>query len=459
MKNFVDTYWEKEALPQLMAFGEIPNVSPAFDAEWEKHGHMMRAAEMLAEWVKSRNIAETVEIKRLPGRTPLLFIEIKGELEETVLMYGHMDKQPEMDGWREGLHPWKPVREGEYLYGRGLADDGYALFAAIGAVEGAKAQGAKLPRIVIIIEGSEESGSEDLPAYLEELKEAIGEPRAVVTLDSEGLGPECLALTRSLRGIINGYLTIKTLSAPLHSGLATGVVPSSSRILRILFSRIEDTETGRIINATVNPKIPETVRENFKKVADALGDTFLKAYELPQGLEPVANDVSELIERNLWEAGMEVTGFSGLPPPERAGNVFASELHLKLSFRIPPLVKAKDAAVELKKVFETKPPYDARITFTAKEMDNGWLGSPFSETGERAIGEAAQETYGLGPIETGIGASIPFIGMMAKKFPKADQIVVGLLSPSSRAHGPNENLHIPRAKNLTEWLARFLTKF
>lgn len=458
MKNFIDAYWEKEALPALAEFGTIPNVSPAFDAEWEAHGHMERAATMLAAWAMSRNIASVVEVRRLPGRTPLLYIEIQGERAETILMYGHLDKQPEMEGWRDGLDPWKPVREGDLLYGRGLADDGYALFAALGAVEAAHRAGAKLSRIVILIEGSEESGSEDLPAYLEELKEAIGSPRAVITLDSEGWGPNHLSLTESLRGIVNGYLHIQTLDAPLHSGLATGIVPSVSRILRILLSRVEDTHTGRITNAIVNPEIPADVRENLRR-AEVVGERFLDTYELPSTLNPVGADLNEHIERNLWEAGMEVTGFKGLPPPERAGNVFASELFVKLSFRIPPLVKAADAAAELKGVFESDPPYGARVTFDAKEMDNGWLSKPFSESTKCAAWSASQETYNADPIETGIGASIPFIGMMAKKFPEADQLVIGILSPSSNAHGPNENLHIPTVKKVTEWTARFLTKF
>lgn len=459
MKDFVETFWEKDGLPALMEFGAIPNISPAFDAEWEKNGYMHKAANLLADWVRSRGIADTIEIKQLPGRTPLLYIEIPGQKEGTVLMYGHMDKQPEMDGWREGLDPWRPVREGDYLYGRGMADDGYALFAAIGAIEAAQSVGAKLPRIVILIEGSEESGSEDLPEYLAALEKEIGSPQAVITLDSEGWSSEYLSLTESLRGLVNGYLSIKTIEAPLHSGLATGVVPSVSRILRILLSRVEDPESGRIINPTVNPEIPDEVRTKLKKVAEVVGKEFIDAYEFPENLQPVGAHTNEHIERNLWEAGMEVTGLKGLPHPERAGNVLASELHVKLSFRIPPLAEARDAAAELKTVFESDPPYGARVTFEAHEMDNGCFVQTFSAKTRKAMWEAAHETYGTDPIETGIGPSIPFIGMMALKFPEADQIVAGVLSPSSRAHGPNENLHIPRAKRLTEWIARFLTKF
>lgn len=458
MKDFVESYWEKDALPALMEFGKIPNVSPAYDPDWEKNGHMERAATMLLEWVKGRNLVDVAELHIIPGKTPLLYFEIEGTKEGTVLMYGHFDKQPELTGWREGLGPWTPVREGDYLYGRGLADDGYSTFAAVGAIEAAKNSGAELPRIVILIEGSEESGSDDLPAYLEMLKSKIGSPHTVITLDAEGWDPDHLWLTESLRGLINGHLTVQILDVPLHSGLATGIVPSATRILRMLLSRIENTETGLVTNTIVSPEIPEDVAEKFNRVADVVGDEYIQAYHLPSHLQTAGSDLKDNVKRNLWDAGMEVTGFTGLPHPEKAGNVTNAKVHAKLSFRIPPTVDCKEAAQELKRVFEENPPYGAKVTFDSKEMDNGWISNDLSPKGKIAIWEAAKETYGNEPIQTGIGASIPFIGMMGREFPNADNLVTGILSPSSNAHGPDENLHIPTVKRITEWTARFLAK-
>lgn len=458
MKDFIENYWEKEVLPRLMEFGEIPNVSPAFDAHWETNGHMAQAARMLHDWVQSRDIADVVEIKHIQGRTPLLYIEIKGSREGTVLMYGHFDKQPPLEGWREGLHPWKPVREGDYLYGRGLADDGYSIFAAIGAIEAAKNVGAEIPRVVIIIEGSEESGSDDLPEYLEMLKDDIGTPHTVITLDAEGWDPEHLWLTDSLRGIVNGYLSVEILDAPLHSGVATGIVPSASRIMRQLIQRIEDTETGMILDERVSPPIPAHVKEKFQQVAEVVGDEYIDAYNLPSYLQTVGSSIYDNVERNLWHAGMETVGMTGLPTTDKAGNVAHAKVEAKLSFRIPPTVDCKEAATALKEVLEKDPPYGAKVSFDAREMDNGWFSKPLSERGKEIIWETAKETYKHEPIQTGLGASIPFISMMAEQFPEADNLVVGILSPSSNAHGPNENLHIPTVKRITEWTARFLTK-
>ncbi|MEK7613898.1 MAG: M20/M25/M40 family metallo-hydrolase [Patescibacteria group bacterium] len=456
LKDTVSEYWEREGLPTLIEFGKIPNVSPAFDKEWKKNGHMDRAVEFLADWVKRKNIADTVIIQQAHDRTPLLYIEIKGTRDETILIYGHFDKQPELSGWREGLGPWNPVREGDYLYGRGLADDGYAVFAAIGAIEIAKKSGAELPRIVLLIEGSEESASGDLPVYLELLKDEIGNPNVIITLDAEGGDVNHLWLTNSLRGIVNGVLTIKTLDTPMHSGAATGIVPSAFRIARILLNRIEDSETGLISHPEINPPIPKEVRERFVAIANAVGDTFLDMYNLPSYLKTVAPGLTQSIERNLFHAGLEVTGFDGLPPVERAGNVTAATLKLKLSLRIPPTVDCQVVAQTLKELLETNPPYGARVTYEALEMDNGWLAKPLSPNTEKAVIEAAQVVYQDTPIKTGVGAGIPFIGMMARTYPNADQLVTGILSPSSNAHGPNENLHIPTVKNITEWVAHFL---
>lgn len=456
LKDTVSEYWEQEGLPALTEFGKIPNVSPAFDKDWKKNGHMDRAVVMLADWVKSKNIADTVIIQQAHDRTPLVYIEIKGKRDETVLIYGHFDKQPELTGWREGLGPWTPVREGDYLYGRGLADDGYAVFAALGAIQIAKASGAELPRIVLLIEGSEESGSEDLPFYLGLLKDEIGNPKTVITLDSEGLDTNHLWLTESLRGLVNGYLKIETIESPMHSGLATGVVPSAFRIARLLLDRLEDPETGVIKDKTINPSAPNEVKEKLAVIVEKIKDTYLEAYHLPEHLNTVEDSIPKTILRNLWHAGLEVTGVKGLPSVERAGNVTTSSLELKLSLRIPPAVDGATVAETLKTTFEKDPPYGARVTYTVESADNGWLAKPLTEETKKAVWSAAQAVYQDDPIQSGIGASIPFIGMMARTYPDADQLVTGILSPSSNAHGPNENLHIPTVKNITEWLTRFL---
>src|SRR5580692_570434 len=177
LANFVEQVWEDSAVPVLTDYMRIPNKSPAFDPEWEAHGFMRDAVKLLEAWARAHlPSGAALEIVQLPGRTPLIFIEIPGDARETILLYGHLDKQPEMSGWREGLDPWQPVIEGDRLYGRGAADDGYALFACLTAIGALQAQGIPHARCVIVIEACEESGSFDLPPYIEHLAKRIGTP-------------------------------------------------------------------------------------------------------------------------------------------------------------------------------------------------------------------------------------------------------------------------------------------
>ena len=460
MRDFIEQYWEKVALPALMEFGRIPNVSPAYAPNWETDGHMERAAQFLKPGVEGRPIKGlTIEIVRIFGKTPTIFIQVPGRTDASILMYGHMDKQPGMDGWRTGLGPWTPVREGDNLYGRGLADDGYAIFAALGAVEIAQQSGGTLPTVSILIEGSEESGSFDLPAYLDLLKDKIGTPDVAITLDCDGRDEKHLTLTESLRGLVNGMLTIETLDNAMHSGMGTGVVPSAMRIMRMLLDRIEDPATGQITNTTINPPMPAHMCTVCDKMSAGCAQDFIASYELPQGLKAMAPNDEEAVKQNLWSAGMEVVGITGLPAVEVAGNVMHPKIVAKLSFRIPPLVDCRSAAEELKRVFESDPPYGARVTFVPTEFDNGWCAQPLSDKTEKVLTKTAHDVYGTTPLTIGIGASIPFIGMIASRFPKADNIVTGVLTPTTHEHGPNEHLPISATKRLTEWLARFIAEY
>ena len=257
----IDTAWRDDVLPALTEYITVPNVSKTFDADWEANGHMDEAVELIRDWCAARPIAGlTVDVQRLPGLTPLIVCEVAPTdpalADRTVLLYGHLDKQPEMTGWRDGLGPWTPVIEGDRLYGRGGADDGYAAFAALTAVEAAQAEGVAHARLLVLIEASEESGSPDLPAHVEALAERIGSPELVVCLDSGCLDDERLWVTTSLRGMVKVDLTVEVLDAGAHSGQASGVVPSSFRIIRQLLDRIEDSATGRVLSPSCTSRSP-----------------------------------------------------------------------------------------------------------------------------------------------------------------------------------------------------------
>lgn len=458
LSAFVGKIWDEEIVPQLVDYIRIPNKSPMFDADWEKHGYMEQAVQQLSAWAASKLKAlpgATMSIERAPGRTPLILIEVPGQSDDTVLLYGHLDKQPEMAGWAEGKGPWIPVLEGDKLFGRGGADDGYAIFGSLAALLALREQGVAHGRAVIIIEASEESGSPDLPYYMEALADRIGSPSLVVCLDSGCGDYDRLWLTTSLRGVIGGTLRIDILEAGVHSGDASGVVPSSFRILRQLLSRLDDENTG-IAVLDFHVQAPADRVAQARVAAEALGDQVWKKFPFVGGARPVDGELSELILNRTWRPALSVTGFEGAPPPANAGNVLRPFTTTQLSLRLPPTLDAVKAAARLKEVLERDPPYGARVSFKPQEPGNGWNAPETSPWLMETLEGASKAAWGQPMAMMGEGGSIPFMAMLGAKFPKAQFVVTGVLGPNSNAHGPNEFLHIPTGKRVTETVARVL---
>jgi acetylornithine deacetylase/succinyl-diaminopimelate desuccinylase-like protein len=423
-----------------------------FDPEWQAHGHMDRAVELLAGWARGNLPAgATLEVVRLEGRTPVILIDVPGTARDgdTVLLYGHLDKQPEMTGWRDGLGPWTPVLDGDRLYGRGGADDGYAIFASLTAINVLKAQGVPHARCVVLIEASEESGSIDLPAYVDHLAPRIGIPSLVVCLDSGCGNYDQLWCTTSLRGLVLGTLEVSLLTEGVHSGDGSGVIPSSFRVLRALIDRLEDAHTGEIRALDLYARIPRERIEQAAHAAEVLGEEIWTKFPLQAGVTPASADPAELILNRTWRPALAVTGADGLPPIADAGNVLRPRTAVKLSLRVPPSIDAAAALERVKAILEAAPPYGAKVTFTSGGANGGWDAPALAPWLEQAIGAASQRHFGRPPVSMGEGGSIPFMGMLGKKFPDAQFFITGVLGPGSNAHGPNEFLHIPMAKRLT----------
>src|SRR5213596_2497413 len=303
--EFVQRTWDEAIVPALTEYVRIPAKSPMFDREWAAHGDLDRAVALIGAWARSRSIEGLgVEVIRLEGRTPVLLMEAPGSSGETVLLYGHCDKQPEMIGWAEGLGPWTPVRRGDKLYGRGVGDDGYAAFAALTAIEALQAQRVDHARALVLIEACEESGSFDLPFYVDALADRLGTPSLVVCLDSGCGNYEQLWGTTSLRGVVGGVLTVKVLTEGVHSGAASGIVPSSFRIVRQLLSRLEDERTGEIIPRDFHVEIPRERVAEARAVATALGAEVYDRFPFPSGMRPVSADPHELILNNTWRPAL-----------------------------------------------------------------------------------------------------------------------------------------------------------
>ncbi|MFT5426303.1 MAG: acetylornithine deacetylase/succinyl-diaminopimelate desuccinylase-like protein [Gammaproteobacteria bacterium] len=461
--EFCDQRWDASIIPELIEYIKLPNKSPMFDPDWQKNGYMDQVVDQFTTWTKKQEInGLQLEVVRLENRTPLIFIEISGqassgEADNTLLLYGHLDKQPEMSGWREGLGPWTPVLDGDKLYGRGGADDGYALFSCLTAIETLQKQAIPHARCVIIIEACEESGSPDLPFYMDALSDRIGTPNLVICLDSGCGNYEQLWCTTSLRGLIGGVLTVEVLDEGVHSGDSSGIVPCSFRILRQLLDRIENASTGLITDNSFNVDIPDKRLKQAKNAASMMSDEIFnrfpfKRHEQTQ-TQAVHNDPAELILNRSWRPALTVVGADGIPDIQSAGNVMRPITSVKLSMRLPPTCDADVASQKLKSILEENPPYQANITFTPDWAATGWMAPEIDPWLEAAIDKASMNFFNKPAVHIGEGWSIPFMGMLGEKFPDAQFLITGVLGPGSNAHGPNEFLHIPMVKKLTACIA------
>ncbi len=465
--------WDDDIVPQLIDYIRLPAKSPHFDPDWRGHGHLEASIAQAHRWAARQPIKDLkLEIVRLEGRTPVLFFDAPARgasaSQSTVLLYGHLDKQPEMVGWRSNLGPWTPVIEGGRLFGRGGADDGYAVFAALTAIAALDAENVARPRCVGLIETCEESGSYDLPAYLDALAPRMGDVGLVVALDSGAGNYDQLWVTTSLRGLVNGTLSVEILTEGVHSGDAGGVVPSSFRIARQLLDRIDDSRTGAVKPAAFACDVPSERLAQAAKAAQILGDSMWKRFpwagccDDQQGTsrlfaQPVSKDPVELILNRTWRAALAVTGADGLPPLESAGNVQRPRTALKLALRLPPLADAERASAELKKLLEEAPPYSASVRFASDTAGTGWNAPAVAPWLAASLDTVSKDLFGRDAAYMGEGGTIPFMGMLGVKFPRAQMLVTGVLGPKSNAHGPNEFIDIEYAKKVTAATARVIT--
>ena len=458
-QKYVDQCWGDEIVPTLAEYIKIPNKSPAFDPDWAAHGYMDEAVAMFESWARAKLPAlpgAMLDTIQLPGRTPVIVIEVPGAGPDTVLLYGHLDKQPEMTGWADGFGPWQPRIDGDKLYGRGGADDGYAMFAALSALLALREQDVPHARSLILIEACEESGSYDLPYYVDHLAARIGSPSLVVCLDSGCGNYDQLWLTTSLRGMVSGTLKIRVLEEGVHSGHASGVVPSSFRIIRQLLSRLEDETTGAIRPPELYAQVPAERVAQARRAATALGDTVYTEYPFAPGVIPMGDDLAEMVLNRSWRPQLAVTGIAGLPMPGDAGNVLLPFTEAKLSLRLPPTLDAERAGALLRGLLEKDPPYGARVELDLGPGATGWNAPALAPWLEQSLGRASEAAFGAPPAYMGEGGSIPFMAMLGEKFPRAQFVVTGVLGPHSNAHGPNEFLHIPTGRRVSTVIAQVL---
>ncbi len=453
--------FERLALPTLLDYATIPCLSPSFDEAWAENGELDRAAILLADWLSSTLPHATVEVNHLEGRTPLVtaILEATAPVEGTVVIYGHLDKQPPLGDWSDGLDPFVPVRRGDRIFARGVADDGYSTFSAGLAVAALVNEGAAHPRIAIVIEASEESGSEDLDAYLDHLKDTLGDVTLLVCLDSGALSYDRLWVTTSLRGLVNTEVRVSVLERGIHSGSGSAVVPSSFRILRQLLDRIEDADTGRILLPEANAAIPAEVSAAATALAEEFDDLVAKEMPTLEGVELMGDTDAERIVRQSWYPALSIIGIGGVPEPSIAGNVVRPQTTAVLSMRLPPTVDPQDVYAAIERTLLSDPPYGAHIALRGTNTAHGWVAPELEPWLAEIVDQASVDVFGKSAGFTGEGGSIPFLSSLGRRYPGVQFVATGVLGPNSNAHGIDEMLDLPMTVRVTNVVSMVLRAY
>ena len=278
----------------------------------------------------------------------------------------------------------------------------------------------------------------------------------MVCLDAECGNYDQLWCTTSLRGNLTGTLRVDVLTEGVHSGTASGVVPSSFRTATHLISRIEDESNGQLKLEGLQVDIPQQRLEQAEHAAETLQE--LTYQKFPWAVENPLPDEShaEILLNNTWRPTLSVTGAEGMPAMIDAGNVLLPYTKLKLSFRLPPTCDAIDAADAVKSALEADKPALAKVSFEVESTMAGWNAPAVADWLEASMHKASEGFFGKPSMYMGTGGTIPFMRMLGETFPEAQFLITGLLGPKSNAHGPNEFLHIETGKRLTSCVAQVL---
>ena len=450
-----DEIWEDSILPSLSEFIGIKALSPLFEPGWSELGELDETIELFCGWLDEQGISGiSYETHRIEDKSPVLLVTIEGTGPGEVVFYSHLDKQPSKpELWSDGLHPLKAVRRDPWLFGRGSIDDGYGGYLCATSIRLLQEQGMPHPKCTLLIETCEESGSFDLPPYLEDLSDQLGNPDMIVVMDSGGPDYEHIWMTEALRGLVSGTLSVKGAHEGIHSGNSGGSIPSSFRIMRILLDRVEDAITGRVLIPEMHVDISSETRDKAIALAEIVGNSIWEQFPTVESLVPVAETTEDMIIAMNWEPTLSIIGADGIPAVQVAGNVLRTNTDLKLSFRIPPGIDSESVISLAKEALEADPPSGAEVTFSPDSCADGFHAPPLEGKVRDAINDASMALTGLPPLATWTGGTIPFMAMMQGKYPDAMFLCTGASGPGNNAHGPDEKMHIPSAKRLTAVLS------
>ena len=464
-EKYIEKMFTYNLLPTLMDFIRIPNLSPAYDYNWNTNGLLLKAANLIISYAKSLDIKNAnINLIQDKGRTPLIFIDISATRindTRTVLLYAHFDKQPYGTGWDEDKFPTNPVIINGRLYGRGSADDGYASLSILTAIKACQDHNCPLPRICLIFEGAEESTDEDLTYYFDKLLPVIGNNViAFIPLDSGCSDYDRLWITNSLRGFIDFDIYIQSLDIDCHFGPeASGRVAENLFLLRKVLDGVMDSTTGDIsIDEFFVKEIPKSIEEEMDKEIEIVGDKFFDEIPLYEGVKPVKTDVKEAMINNRWKPSCLTLGIDNCPKSEENGFGVNKSIKVRIGARLPPGVDSKVAAEALKKTISQNTYFGAKVELPYVSFSDGWYLTNFSSRTKNILNKASLEYFGNEVVFTGVGGSIPFISYFQAKYPNCDVICTGILGADSFEHGPNENLNIEACKKMILVLCYFLSE-
>jgi acetylornithine deacetylase/succinyl-diaminopimelate desuccinylase-like protein len=251
-------------------------------------------------------------------------------------------------------------------------------------------------------------------------------------------------------------VTVRVLDSAAHSGMASGVVPSSFRILRVLLDRLEDSATGAVLLPEMNVTVPaDRLAEAQAAVAAAPG-VIGNVYARAAGVQTVSEDDLELVLNNSWRPTLSVIGAAGLPSPLDAGNVLRTHTTLSLSFRLPPTADAAASLDALTKALTTDVPYGAQVELSRTDIADGWNAPALAPWLRKAVDTVSETVFDAPWGTVGLGGSIPFMALLAETYPEAQFLVTGACGSDSNIHVPNEWLHLAQAARVTTSVAHVL---
>lgn len=463
LEKYIEKAFTYDALPYLMNFIRIPNLSPAFDYNWDTNGLLDKTANYIMSCIQSLKIENSkTELIKDKGYTPLIFIDIAPSRENdsrTILFYAHFDKQPHGTGWDENKGPTKPVIENNHLYGRGTADDGYAIFSILTTIKACQELNYPLPRLCVIFEGAEESTNEHLVHYFNKLMPILGDNIiAFLPLDAACSDYDRLWITNSLRGILDFEINVQSLDNNCNYGPeASGRIAENYFLIRKIIDGIMDTTTGEVkISEFQVKEIPKIILDQMEKEIEIFGEKFFDIIPLYPGVTPVKTDVKEAMINNRWKPTCSILGIDNCPKMEDNGFGVSKSMKVKISMRLPPGINEEEAINALKNTIKNNTYYGAKSNIDNIDFNQGWKMTPFSERTEKILNKGSLEFFGNEIIYKGDGRSIPFITYFQSKYPKTDIICTGVCGVDSVEHGPNENVNLDACKKLILVLCNFL---